>query len=417
MKEFGFSPSRNRILVAVSGGIDSMVLVSLLHESGFDLAVAHCNYQLRGVESDTDEELVRSWCLQKNVPLYVKKVQTQQLVDETNSSIQMVARDERYDFFETLMDEHNFAATALAHHANDRIESLLINVLRGTGIRGLQGMPSTRGKFIRPLIRFQKSDIRVFAQQEKIPFRDDKSNLETYYQRNWVRLRLLPMLQQADPKAVEKLKLLCERTEDELPNYEDWLAQNLSFKDFENDGLTIKKIKKLEVPFTYLKELLGPVGFSSEQVFELLGMLDSDSGAEIRSQSHRIIKDRERILIQRLHFENQPPTLHYELVERSTLESLKTPNTIALVDANLVDRSELKLRNWKKGDRFIPLGMNGWKKLSDFFVDEKLSIIEKERVWLLTYRGEIIWVVGNRLDDRFKVAERTISVLRITLKK
>jgi tRNA(Ile)-lysidine synthase len=406
--------SETPILVAVSGGIDSMALASLFYENGFRIGVAHCNYQLRGKDSDDDEALVRDWCADRKIPLHIKKVNTSELARTSNDSIQMIARNERYGFFEELMSLHGYAVTALAHHADDRVESLLINVLRGTGIRGMQGMPSKRGWIIRPLINCTKEEIRQYAKLNSIPYRDDVSNRETNYKRNWVRLRLIPMLRASDDSSVNELHEFCEKVENALPAYESWVEKQIS-DALTGSGLSIGKINDSKAPFTLLKEHLKRKGFSSDQVFEVLSILDSASGAEVRSESHRVVKDRDHLIIEPLKSIQSVPELKYETLARSEVKSLKTDPNIALVDADLVRPSAFSLRNWQEGDRFKPLGMNGWKKLSDFFIDEKLSVSEKSKTWLLTNGSHIIWVVGKRLDDRFKVSSETQKVLKITV--
>jgi len=423
MDLFGFLGSNKKILVAVSGGADSMVLASLMHENGFKIALAHCNYQLRGADSDSDEKLVKDWCAERHTPFHSRKVPTQQLVDETNDSIQMVARKARYDFFNELMNEHDYATTALAHNLDDRIESLLINVLRGTGFRGLQGMPSKRKGIIRPLIGIGKDEIRAYAKKNGIPFRNDRSNTETYYLRNWVRLRLLPMLSQIDSEAFSKLQKLTERAEKETPKYDKWVKEKLSETTSE-DGLSVESIRNSAAPFTLLKELLKPKGFSSDQVFEVLDILNSESGKEVVSETHRVVKGRNQLIVIEKNLSERKPDLHFEIVDRIELKSLGQPQNVALLDADILEVSEgdlstlemeFVLRKWEQGDRFKPLGMTGWKKLSDFFVDEKLSIIEKQQVWLLTYQNKIVWVVGYRIDNRFKVSSKTKMVLKITV--
>ena len=412
MKKLGFPNDGKPILVAVSGGVDSMALAALLSESGYSIAVAHCNYQLRGADSDADEALVRDWCLEKAIPFFLKKVQTQKLSKQSRSSIQMVAREERYGFFETLMAEHGYSATALAHHADDRVESLLMNLLRGTGFRGFQGMPSKRDDYIRPLLGFTKAEIRNYANAENVPFREDQSNAETYYQRNWVRLKLLPMLNAIDNDSFDKLLRFSERSETERANYELWIRKLLDEIKTVN-GISVEKLRSTEAPFTVLKELLEPKGFSSELVFEVMDILDSSSGVEVHSETHRVVKNREELLISELNLKGNEPALQFEILIRSDVKSLETESNVALIDADSLEQSELQVRKWKQGDKFKPLGMKGWKLLSDFLIDQKLSIPEKEQTWLLTFQGQIVWVIGMRLDDRFKITDSTQKVLRV----
>ncbi|MDP6909225.1 MAG: tRNA lysidine(34) synthetase TilS, partial [Flavobacteriales bacterium] len=222
IEKSGLLSPKDQILVAVSGGVDSMVLATVLNSLGYHIALAHCNYQLRGEDSDVDEELVKNWALEREIPFHSRRIDTKRLVQESTRSTQMVAREERYRFFEELMDEHGYVATALAHHQDDRLESLLMNVLRGTGIRGFVGMPVRRDRYIRPLLFASKKEIREYAVSNQIPFRDDISNQQVVYKRNWVRLRLLPMLRQVHPNIDKDLLRFSKAVEKELPNYHNW---------------------------------------------------------------------------------------------------------------------------------------------------------------------------------------------------
>jgi len=424
MELLGFPNRGKPLLVAVSGGVDSMVLACLLHRSGHHMAVAHCNYGLRGDDSDADEQLVRQWCDERGIEFHVKAVDIKHLMEETNASIQMVARVERYAFFNELMEMHGYRATALAHHANDRVESLIINLLRGTGYRGFLGMPSQRDGFIRPMLGFTKNEIRAFAENHNVPFREDRSNAETYYQRNWVRLKLLPMLLATDPKAFEKLLQFAERAEAQLPEYKHFVTGQLQ-KLVSGSEISVAAMEDSNFPFTMLKEELEPLGFNSEQVFEVLQLLDSDSGSVVSSNTHRVLKERDRLIISELKTNDTAPLIVCETMERSSLETLVTESNVALIDAGAVTialtngpltyaNSGFELRKWRNGDCFKPLGMNGWKLLSDFFIDQKYSVLEKQQTWLLTFQGEVVWVVGKRLDNRFRVTSNTKKVLKLT---
>lgn len=416
------------ILVAVSGGIDSMVLATLFYAHHVPFAVAHCNYQLRNTESDKDEQLVRNWCAERGIPCFVRRINTRHKTKTDHSSIQVVAREARYAFFDELVKKHHFISTAIAHHANDRVESLLINLLRGTGIRGLQGMPAQRPGIIRPLLGFTKKQVVAYAKSKHVLYRDDATNNHIYYQRNWVRLRVLPMLEQMDAEAFYRLKKFCERVEKALPSYQQQIAKHRLRIETKQQGWDIAAIKASKIPFTLLKELLHTKGFSSEQVFEVMDIMHSDSGAQVCSKTHCVLKDRTQLLLAARNTKEQQPVLSYELLDKTELTTLKTTSSVALIDASFITTNEKKpqnllaacqaaftVRKWKRGDRFRPLGMKGWKKLSDFFIDNKLSALEKERVWVLVYNDEIVWVVGMRIDNRFKVKETTKKVLKIRI--
>lgn len=412
LKETSFFEKSEKLLVAVSGGVDSMVLTHLLLSAGYNIALAHCNYQLRGVASDSDQELVQEFAKKQNIPFHFKAIDSKKLVEESNSSTQMVAREQRYQFFEQLMEEHHYNYTLLAHNADDRIESLIMNVLRGTGFRGFQGMPAVRDKYVRPLLFAKKDEIREYAAKEGINFREDESNSEISYLRNWVRLRLIPMLKSHDSSLEEKLLSFAQGAASLMREAEQKIEQEATglFNESQDQLLTAK-ILDSENPFTILREILNPKGFSSDQIFEVLALIESESGAMVENETYRIVRDRDSLIIDQKNRNTSKPHLSYELLD--SVVSLITGSNEILVDADLVDQEKLELRKWVLGDRFKPFGMKGWKKLSDFFVDQKLSIIEKEKVWVLTQGDAIVWVVGMRMDDRFKVTSKTEKILRI----
>lgn len=403
------------VLVAVSGGVDSMVLLHILHGMGIRVAVAHCNFGLRGTESDADEQMVEELCKHQNIPFHVSRFETKTLAAKSSSSVQMVARDLRYNFFKELMEVHDYRFTALAHHADDRIESLILNVLRGTGVRGLQGMPAVRGPYIRPLLTFRKHALVQFANENEVNYRRDASNAEPKYRRNRVRLHLLPMLRILRPDAEDQLLHFAEKVEQSIPDFERWAGiQRKHLVLPQNNALRIEreKLRNHPYPFTILKEIIGPMGYSSEQVFELLREKAAQSGV-MDSQLHRIFIEKNALVIFKNYVLETAPRFSAQRLFKSHLPSLNTTRDTILVDANLVNLDRLSIRKWTEGDRFRPLGMKGTKKLSDYFIDNKFTASQKATTWLLMHGKEIVWVMGHRMDDRFKVTKNTNEVLKI----
>lgn len=415
LSEKHFFSKEDQLLVGVSGGVDSMVLSNLLFTSGYSIALAHCNYQLRDEASIEDEKLVREFAEQHGIPIHVKTVNTTKIVKNSNSSTQMVAREQRYAFFEELMDDFGYKCTVLAHNADDRIESLLINVLRGTGIRGLQGMPEIRDRFARPMLFARKKDIRSYALEHHVQFLEDSSNTDVKYQRNWVRLRLIPLLGAIDTAFEEKLLALTERVAASIPKYMKTIEEEiLKISNGSQYNISIERLAHSKFPFTVLREMLNSKGFSSDQIFEVLSLIQAQSGSIVQNENFRILRDRELLNIEKKKESLKEPTLTFHMFDRESLSSLHTPPNNVLLDSDLIKQEQLKLRHWQQGDRFRPFGMKGWKKLSDFFIDQKLSVSEKDKTWILTQGRDIVWIVGMRMDDRFKVTSKTKKVLKVS---
>jgi tRNA(Ile)-lysidine synthase len=354
--QLGLSAS-DKLLVAVSGGVDSMTLLHLLHQVHPHLEVAHCNYGLRGKESEADTALVREWCAAHHIALHVAHFDTEKLMAEAGTSLQMVARDLRYAYFNTLMDDHGLACTALAHHADDRLESLILNLLRGTGYRGFQGMPRQRDRFIRPLLHIRKADLLHHARSNGVPYRDDASNAKPDYDRNRVRLHLLPMLHQLMPDAEQKLLTLAHRTEQELTAGATAHRHRDSCHLPGGKGRTHIDRKQLAhhpFPFTVLKELLGPWGFSTDQVWEMILHPEQRTG-RMDSATHTAFIEPERIVVLPTEALHAPPQLAIYTLQRDAETALQTPKHIIQVDASTVDMAKLTLRKWRHGDRFRPL--------------------------------------------------------------
>ena len=414
--QLGLSAS-DKLLVAVSGGVDSMTLLHLLHQVHPNLEVAHCNYGLRGRESEADTALVREWCAAHHIALHVAHFDTEKLMAEAGTSLQMMARDLRYAYFNTLMDDHGLACTALAHHADDRLESLILNLLRGTGYRGFQGMPRQRDRFIRPFLHIRKADLLHHARSNGVPYRDDASNAKPDYDRNRVRLHLLPMLHQLMPDAEQKLLSLAQRTEQELAAVQQRIDTEIAaICQAEKDETHIdrKQLAHHPFPFTVLKELLGPWGFSTDQVWEMILHPEQRTG-RMDSATHTAFIEPKRIVVLPTEALHAPPQLAIHTLQRDAETAWQTPKHIIQVDANTVDMAKLTLRKWRHGDKFRPFGMKGWKLVSDHLIDSKCTALEKERTWLLVQDESIVWVIGHRMDDHFRITDRTSQLVRIAV--
>lgn len=406
------------LLVAVSGGVDSMVLLHLLLGAGVKVAVAHFNFKLRGEQSDKDEALVQSWCAEHEVTLYCQRADTAALVKDSGRSVQMVARELRYELFEQLAARHGHRFVALAHHADDRVESLILNLLRGTGVRGLQGMPSQRGMFIRPLLGYRKEVLLAFALAHGVPYREDASNADAKYLRNRVRLHLLPMLRQLMPDVDDYLQEFVERAELSMEDYQQWVKGEMRLLSEEIAGhLVIDRmtLRAHRFPFTVLREIIHPSGFSSDQVLECMRSPAVGKG-QMESGTHILYMEPERLVVCDKVVMNTAPAFDMEVVPRSSVGGLQVPSHMMLSDAATLDISVLHVRKWRIGDRFRPYGMKGWKLVSDYLINAKFTAFEKETTWLVMSGENIVWVMGHRMDDRYKVTDSTTEVLRITLR-
>lgn len=393
-----------------------MVLLHVLQSIGFKIAIAHCNFKLRGTESDLDEKLVRTEAERLGVPFHVLDLSKQYRTMRKGQSLQMWAREARYEFFNELMDKHGYSLTAMAHHADDRLESLMINLLRGTGLKGMQGMPARSKRFIRPLLSVRKHEITSYAQENGITFRDDSSNFTPKYLRNKVRLQLLPMLRQLKPETDSVMLRFTDRVACAQPGIEAWstkMKEQLSSRDDTCDVISREKLSGLEYPFTALHFILQPHGFSSAQTLQLITTELPNKGV-LKSKSHAIYIEPKALRIVSLRSINTVDKLHFKTIERENLKTLDLGSETVVVDAQLLDMEQLDVRFWKSGDRFHPLGMSGSKKLSDFMIDEGFTQFQKDTLAILTNAGEIVWVIGYRMDDRFKVTESTRRVSLIT---
>ncbi|RFM27606.1 tRNA lysidine(34) synthetase TilS [Deminuibacter soli] len=428
------------LLVAVSGGIDSVVLTDVLHKAGALFVMAHCNFQLRGEESERDEQFVHELAAGYNKELLVQRFDTKQYAEQNKLSVQEAARELRYNWFQALVNDNSItipgwkgrAWIATAHHANDSIETLLINFFRGTGIGGLHGILPLQGNIIRPLLFATREQVKQYAQQHALRWVEDSSNASDKYVRNHFRLNLIPGLQQVFPNVEQNLLQNIERFRDaELLYKQAVQLHTRKLLEYKGDEVHIPVYKLLQLqPLTALVwEICKPYGFSVAQTPEIIKLLHADNGSYTSSATHRVIRNRNWLIIAPRNTEQPGHILITSAAEKiifagGTLQFGVLPNSeaaistqpqVACLNAAAV-QFPLLLRPWRQGDYFYPLGMPKKKKISRFLIDQKLSATDKEKVWVLESNQRIVWVVGRRIDDRFKVTQGTRSVISITLR-
>ncbi|HTJ50271.1 MAG TPA: tRNA lysidine(34) synthetase TilS [Cyclobacteriaceae bacterium] len=420
-----FKPSE-RVLLAVSGGLDSMVMLHLFKEAGFSVGVAHCNFQLRGEESNGDEALVNMICAELGVPFYLKRFDTEVYAWERGISIQMAARDLRYNFFEEVMVADNYQWLATAHHGNDSLETVLLNLVRGTGIEGLTGIAVKHDKIIRPLLFTTRASLEEYAILHKLQWREDSSNASDKYHRNLIRNQVIPILKQINVNLEDGFQHTIERLRGTSGLQAMVLRKFKKEAIHEQAGSTYidsARLKAMPRPAVVLWELLKDKGFNFDQCHDIMdvrhqpGKIFYASNTQLAiDRSHLIIsekQDQEYIEIQidesQIRATSTHTTLEFQTVKKKDFNMVKDLQ-LAQLDRDSVT-FPLTWRSWKPGDQFVPLGMQHHKKLSDFLIDMKVSIPDKSKVTVLESGGKIIWVTGYRIDDRFKVTDKTERLL------
>jgi tRNA(Ile)-lysidine synthase len=421
-----------RLIIAISGGVDSVVLAHLCKCLNFNFALAHCNFNLRGEESNADEDFVLELADQFDVEVFIQNFDTQAYAYENKRSIQMAARELRYDWFNELAEQLQFDYILTAHHADDNLETFLINFTRGTGLNGLTGIPMINENIVRPLLLFSREAIEVYARENNIVWQEDSSNSSRKYLRNKLRHEVVPILKEINPQLLDSFQSTIENLNDTTDIVEESLDAVLkrAIVTIDDDGITFKasQFKKLNNPKAYLFEMFKDYGFT--QWNDIVNLLDAQSGKHVLSNSHRLIKHREHLILTDLKaLINEAVTLNPVEVQNGIVETpigeltFETVKSISKTSTNTIYvdkdtlKSPLELRLWKAGDHFQPLGMKGKKKLSKYLKDEKRSLVEKENTWVLTSEGNILWVLGMRADDRFKVTEDTKQIVRIQIAK
>jgi tRNA(Ile)-lysidine synthase len=417
----------DRILLAVSGGIDSMVMLHLFHQAGFTIAVAHCNFQLRGKDADGDEAFVSATAEQLNIPCFVNRFETAQYAEVTKLSIQMAARELRYTWFEELLDKYRFNALATAHHLNDSLETVLLNWVHGASLAGFTGIPVKHAGVIRPLLFATREQIELYAREHNITWREDVSNQSDDYQRNFIRHQVIPALKQINPSLENTVQRGIAKASAEV----NWIKEGF---DVWKEKYTTTIADKVSIHKQYftgapheasvLWKFIKAFGFNYDTCADVVRSL-SGSGKRFFSPSHQLVVDRDYLLITPHSIALDAITIETDQSEaqlgswrmeinRSTTFQKSAAQHQATLDAAHI-KFPLTWRTWKAGDAFYPLGMSNRKKVSDFLIDLKLSRTDKESVTVLESLGEIIWVAGYRIDNRYKITDHTREVVIFTL--
>lgn len=418
-----------KVLVAVSGGLDSVVLLHWLDFQKVSIILAHCNFQLRGEESNLDERFVIDLGKKLNIETITQRFDTQHFANENGLNIQLSARKLRYDWFEELAQKYNCDFIATAHHADDNLETFFINLLRGTGLNGLTGIPAENGKIIRPLLGFTRDEIYRYAIDNQLVWREDSSNASDKYLRNKIRHHIIPTLKEINPFFVENF----EKTQHFLKNsseFIDFFIKKIKSEYFiteENQiKIDISVLKEQPVLDLVLHELFHQYDFKN--VTDIKNLLYSQSGKQLFSSTHRLLKDRNFLILKKnTDFKHEifeikeenieikaPFSMKIEILHQNNHLSIEKNEKIAFIDADLL-QFPLKIQKKRENDYFFPLGMKQKKSVSKFFKDEKLSIFEKENQWILYSAENIVWIIGRRLDNRFKITEKTKKILKITI--
>ncbi|MCD7970165.1 MAG: tRNA lysidine(34) synthetase TilS [Alistipes sp.] len=429
--ENGLMDRQDKVLLAVSGGVDSMVLMSLMVEAGYNCGVAHCNFQLRGEEAVEDEELVCRQAEKLGLEHYNVRFDTAGEMERTGESVQIAARRLRYDWFAQLCTNHGYTVIAIAHHADDSIETFFINLIRGTGLKGLTGISVVNGRVVRPLIFASRKEIADYAALKEIPYREDSSNRSTKYLRNKIRLGLIPRIKEITPQFTELMAANVQRLTDAqlfinraVELIRDRVEQHV-------DGLIVIDPADIDGSFPrnfVVYELLNKYGFKGDVVDGLCHALEKgETGKRFYSKDYVAYTDRGRIMFAPVKDEDTcgvdiskemikaycgNSVFFFRFTDIDNIKTLDVPANIALLDADKL-QFPLHARKWRDGDSFIPFGMSGRKKVSDYLVDCKVPMAEKNRQFVILSGEDIVWVAGRRIDDRYRITEDTENVLKI----
>lgn len=416
-----------KFLLACSGGLDSVVLAHLCYNAGLDFAFAHCNFGLREAESDGDEVFVKELAGKLKKEFHVIAFETEDYMKKNKVSLQMAARELRYDWFLALMEQKGWKTLVTAHHADDNLETFLINLSRGTGIDGLVGIPEKTENIARPLLKYSREQIMAYAVGQKLEWREDSSNQETKYLRNKIRLKIVPLLKELHPTFLSNFnhtQHYLSQTAGIAEDHIDQIKGKLFIREKDVIKISIAELSKLHPVEAYLFALLKDYGFMEWN--DVASLLTAMSGKEVVSKSHRLLKHRSYLLLEEISFSqsseyliqkedqriDEPIRMSFEDVNRME----ETGSAVLYVDKETL-KYPLTVRKWRKGDYFYPFGMRGSKKVSKFFKDVKMDQISKEKQWMLCSDDNIVWIMGKRGDERFKVTDNTKKILKISIQE
>ena len=418
--------TKSRFYIAVSGGIDSMVLVHLFQHFQLEFGLLHCNFKLRGDESDADMRFIHDYCEENSLHLRIGFFETKVIAQQTKMSIQETARNLRYNWFYEQMEENKVDFVATAHHLDDDVETFLINLSRGTGLDGLTGIPAVNDRIIRPLLPFSRAEIEKYAKENNIQWRHDSSNDSDYYLRNKIRHHLVPILKEINPNFLESFANTQHYLKEAQSLVQD--AEYIIYQEVakeRDDGTILFDLDKLlQIPNykAYLYQWLKQFGFTAWN--DIYKLVNAQSGKQIYSENFVLLKDRNLVLLiprtevgeqtYHIHKENNQVNIPLKFTFCNVSDISKTDKDCIFVDEDKL-QFPLTARNWRTGDYFYPFGMNGKKKLvSKYFKDEKIAINDKSKIWILESKNKIVWVVGHRADEQFKVTENTTKILKIS---
>jgi tRNA(Ile)-lysidine synthase len=422
----------SKLLLAISGGIDSMVMLYLFHQCGYNFSVAHCNFGLRGKESDEDEQLVKNTCKELGIQIYTKKINTSEYATTENISIQVAARNLRYNWFKELCIENGLDAVAVAHNKNDVAETMLINLCRGTGLKGLTGIKPISNGIIRPLIFAERKEIEKFAIKKCIVYRNDSSNQSTKYARNRIRHNVLPEFEQINEGIIDNLyktSLYLDNAWQVIDNMSNNFRKEVR-SDYDSEiHYSIRLLKGFAFRQIFLVEELTGYGFPPSMILEIEKSLFKQSGKIFYSPNYKLIRDRDSLIITKINILELPQiyinkndrilnsifSVSVDLFENSDFQIPRDKNIGSFDYSKLV--FPLLLRPWNEGDWFIPFGMKGRKKVSDFLIDQKVPLHQKSRIYILESNNEIIWIVGYRIDNRYRIDDSTTKIITVKVIK